>query len=70
MLVLLDMAGICVSAGAACSAGAVKVSHVIEAINKHNSGGTVRISLSHLTTEDEAEIIGNSIVNAVNILRN
>ncbi len=69
LLVLLDMKGICVSAGAACSAGAVKVSHVIEAIKKHDSGGTVRISLSHLTTEDEAEKIGYSIVESVNNLR-
>ncbi len=69
LLVLLDMSGICVSAGAACSAGAVKTSHVIQAINKHDLGGTIRISVCHLTTEKEAELIGRKIVDAVNNLR-
>ncbi len=69
LLVLLDMKGICVSAGAACSAGAVKVSHVLEAIKKHDLGGTIRISLSHLTSEEEAEKIGIAIADAVNNLR-
>ena len=70
LLVLLDMKGICVSAGAACSAGAIKTSHVIRAINKHELGGTIRISLCHLTTDEEAKFIGDNIVDAVNNLRN
>ncbi len=70
LLVLLDMKGICVSAGAACSAGAVKTSHVIQAINKHNEGGTIRISICHLTTVEEAEQIAENIVEAVRSLRN
>ncbi len=71
LLVLMDMQGICISAGAACSAGAVKTSHVIKAIRKDDAEkyGTVRISLSHLTTCDEAQAIGNALVDAVNNLR-
>ncbi len=68
LVVLLDMMGVCVSAGAACSAGALKTSHVLKAINKVE-GATIRISLSHLTTKEEAETIGNTIVEAVNKLR-
>ncbi len=68
LLVLLDMMGVCVSAGAACSAGAVKVSHVLQAIKKTN-GATIRISLSHLTSQEDAEKIGKSIVDAVINLR-
>ena len=65
------MQGVCVSAGAACSAGAVKTSHVIKAIKKEDAEkvGTIRVSLSHLTTEDEAECIGKLIVEAVNNLK-
>ena len=68
LLVLLDMMGICVSAGAACSAGAVKTSHVLEAINA-TDGGTIRVTLSYKTKNDEAETIGNKIVEAVKNLR-
>jgi cysteine desulfurase len=71
LLVLLDTYGVMVSAGAACSAGAVTVSHVIKAINENAENyGTIRISLSHLTTDSEAEAIGNAIVKAVQNLRN
>jgi cysteine desulfurase len=66
LLVILDTMGIAVSAGAACSAGAVKISHVIQAINENAQNyGTIRISLSHLTTHEEAVIIGESVVKAV-----
>lgn len=71
LLVLLDSFGVMVSAGAACSAGAVTVSHVIKAINQDAENyGTIRISLSHLTTEEEAEAIGNAVVKVVKNLRN
>ena len=71
LLVLLDTYGVMVSAGAACSAGAVTVSHVIKAINDNAENyGTIRISLSHLTTDEEAEAIGNAVVKAVQNLRN
>lgn len=71
LLVLLDTMGVCVSAGAACSAGAVKTSHVLKAINKDaQKYGTIRISLSHLTSEEEAIAIGNAVVNAVKNLKN
>ncbi len=70
LLVLLDTMGVMVSAGAACSAGAVKTSHVLQAINENaDKYGTIRISLSHFTTEEEAIAIGNAVVNAVKNLK-
>ncbi|MBE7092436.1 MAG: cysteine desulfurase [Clostridiales bacterium] len=71
LVVLLDAMGVAVSNGAACSAGSVKTSHVIKAINSDaEMFGTIRISLSHLTTEDEAINIANTVVNAVKNLLN
>ncbi len=68
LLFLLDMNGIACSSGAACSAGAVKMSHVIKAI-RANETNSLRISVSHLTSFDEAETIGTAIVDAVKNLR-
>ena len=68
LLLLLDLAGIACSAGAACSAGSVKVSHVISALPERGvqaAQSSLRISLSHLTSEAEAEIIGKTIVENV-----
>lgn len=68
LLLLLDLAGIACSAGAACSAGSVKLSHVISALPERGekaASSSLRISLSHLTTESEAEIIGKTIVENV-----
>ena len=53
----LDMAGICCSSGAACSAGKKGVSHVLTAMGLTESlaKGTLRFSFSHLNTAEEAE---------------
>lgn len=69
LLLLLDFEGIACSTGAACSAGAVGVSHVVSKL-RNNDLSALRVTLSHLTSEQEAEIIGKSIVKNVNKLRN
>ncbi len=53
----LDMAGICCSSGAACSAGKKDVSHVLTAmgIDEKLAKGTLRFSFSRYNTEKEAE---------------
>lgn len=53
----LDLAGIAVSAGAACSAGKVKQSHVIAAMGEGDgwAGTVIRVSLGHETTHGEVE---------------
>lgn len=52
---LLDARGICASAGSACSAGAVQVSHVLQAMGVSESlaKGSVRFSLSADTTQED-----------------
>src|SRR5690554_5207281 len=56
MLMNLDIGGISASGGSACSSGAEKPSHVIEAINRYDEDGKcVRFSLSFLNTRDEID---------------
>ena len=56
LLVLnLDIHGIAVSGGSACSSGAEKASHVMEYIFPDTNGKIVRFSFSFLNTKDEVE---------------
>ena len=48
----LDLAGVMVSAGSACSSGKVKSSHVVDAMGHHDLGGySLRVSGGWATTE-------------------
>lgn len=53
----LDLEGIAVSAGSACSSGKVKASHVLQAMGYADeaAGSAIRISTGFATTEDEIE---------------
>ena len=55
LLVLLDDAGVCASAGAACSSGAVEPSHVLAAMGvpTEEAAAAVRFTLGHTTTDLE-----------------
>ncbi|MBR2860326.1 MAG: cysteine desulfurase [Clostridia bacterium] len=70
LTMLLDLSGIYCSAGAACSSGSVTSSHVLESISNGKVKEGLRVSVSYQTTEEEAKIIGNSIVENVNKMRN
>jgi cysteine desulfurase len=51
MLFLLDLEGIACSGGSACSSGAAKGSHVLEAINAIKDGrASLRFSFSRFTS--------------------
>jgi cysteine desulfurase len=57
LIIALDVKGISASFGAACQSGATEPSHVLTAMGlSHNEArGSVRFSLSRLTTEEEIE---------------
>ena len=57
LLMHLDLAGIAVSSGSACSTGAVEPSHVLTAmgIPRELALGTIRFSLGRETTQDDIE---------------
>jgi cysteine desulfurase len=57
LVIQLDLAGIAVSAGSACSSGKVKRSHVLDAmgIDPAIAEGTIRVSLGHTTTEADID---------------
>ncbi len=58
-LMRLDLAGIAVSSGSACTAGVVQNSHVLEAMygkNSHRLKESLRISLSERNTKEELDI--------------
>ena len=55
LLLLLDGAGICASAGSACSAGSLEPSHVLLSmgISRDIAQGSLRLSLDHSNTPEE-----------------
>ena len=59
LLFNLDMAGICVSGGSACSSGANSVSHVIKALYNGQSQNMVpiRFSFSRHNTKEEVDMV-------------
>jgi cysteine desulfurase len=58
----LDLDGIAVSAGSACSSGKVKASHVLTAMgaNEEEAGSAIRISLGWTTTGADVDALVES----------
>lgn len=71
LLVLLDDAGVCASAGSACASGAIEPSHVLLAmgLDAADAGSSVRMSLGHTTTPAEVDHALEVIPKAVAHLR-
>ena len=57
----LDIAGICISGGSACSSGAEGGSHVIKAVYPHESRVPIRFSFSKHNTFEELEVVVQKI---------
>ncbi len=57
LLYNLDMNQICVSAGSACSSGAVRGSHVIRALNKEPDAVALRFSFCKHNTREEVDAV-------------
>ena len=68
MLFNLDLKGICVSAGSACTAGAIQKSHVLSAINVPDEyiAGTIRTTFGIDNTKEEVDYLVNSICEILN----
>ncbi len=62
----LDIAGISASAGSACSSGVEQASHVLEAIAKDIPGQSLRISLSHLHTNEDIDYLVETLIGLCN----
>ena len=56
-IIALDLAGVAVSAGSACSSGKVEPSHVLAAMGApaDEAATAIRVSLGWNTTEDEVQ---------------
>ena len=71
MLLLLDMAGIAASSGSACTSGSLDPSHVLLAIGLPHeiAHGSLRLTLSELTTEAEIDYVLEKLPGIVEKLR-
>jgi len=71
MMVLLDRAGICVSAGSACHTGSHSISHVLAAmgLTREQAAETIRVSLSRFTTRAEVDEAVKQFVKAAEKVR-
>lgn len=67
LLIALDLAGICVSAGAACASGSLKPSHVLTAmgLTPRQAHASLRISLGVDTTPEDVDRLLEALVELV-----
>ena len=71
LLILLDQKGICASSGSACTSGSLDPSHVLLAIGLPHeiAHGSVRLTLSDETTEEDIDYTVDALKEIVNRLR-
>lgn len=71
MLLLLDDKGVCASSGSACTSGSLDPSHVLLAIGRPHeiAHGSLRLSLSAETTEEEVDYMISAVKEVVEYLR-
>ncbi|MFL5319237.1 MAG: cysteine desulfurase family protein [Myxococcaceae bacterium] len=67
LLIALDLAGICVSTGAACASGSLSPSHVLTAmgLSSEQAHQSLRFSLGAETTEGDVERVIAALIEAV-----
>jgi cysteine desulfurase len=71
MVISLDLKGVAVSTGSACSSGSMEPSHVLTAIGKKpdEAHGSLRFSLSALTTAEDIDYVVSVLPGIVERLR-
>ena len=67
LLAALDLDGVMVSAGSACTSGALEPSHVLQALglDRETAGATVRFSLGRTTTRPDAVTAADALARIV-----
>ena len=72
LLLLLDRKGVCASSGSACTSGSLDPSHVLLSLGLPHeiAHGSLRLSLSEYTAEEEVEHIIKVVPQVVEYLRN
>lgn len=71
LITMCDRYGICISAGSACNEGQAMPSHVLKAIGltDEQALSSIRISLSHLNTEEEIDYVSSILPKIISRLR-
>ena len=71
ILLMLDRLGICASSGSACTSGSLEPSHVLRAMGVpfNYAHGSVRLSLSRYTTEEEVDYVIAHMPDVIKTLR-
>lgn len=71
VMMLLDLQGIAVSTGSACSVGSIEPSHVLQAmgLSKDLVQGAVRFTISKSTTKEELDAVVEALIKIVQKLR-
>ena len=71
MLIMLDMAGICASAGSACTSGSTDPSHVLLAmgLSGEQARGSLRLTLSEENTREELDLVVEELARIVERVR-
>ena len=72
LLLWLDISGICASTGSACSSASLEASHVLLAMGvpHEKAHGSLRLSISHDTTDEDIDYIIQTVPQIVEKLRN
>ena len=72
LLLWLDISGICASTGSACSSASLEASHVLLAMGvpHEKAHGSLRLSISHSTTDEDIDYIIEKVPEVVEKLRN
>lgn len=59
--IAFDLGGVALSAGSACSSGKLGASHVLEAMGQGQSGGALRVSIGHETSEADMALFASCL---------
>lgn len=71
MVIALDMLGMAVSSGSACSSGSIEPSHVLLAmgLTRSEARSSVRFSFGRYNTEEDVDALASAVLAAANRLR-